>query len=83
MGKNGTSQIVEGHGGPGDYTRYCNYVTMYVCTTRVFCTYRSTGDRYCTYKIVSMCFSGNSSVGYLGGCVLGRSAQHLNCPPSM
>ena len=28
-----------------------------------------------TYKIVSMCFSGNRSVGYLGGCVVGCSAQ--------
>ena len=44
--------------------------------TRVLCTYLSMGGSICTYKIISMCFSGNSSVGYLGGCVVGRSAQH-------
>ena len=69
MSKNRISQIVDGHGGPSDYVKrgtYCydTYVRsrMYVPYKRVFCTYLSTGrgDRYCTYKIVSMCFSGNS-----------------------
>ena len=79
MSKNRTSQIVDGHGGPSDYVKrgtYCydTYVRSrmyipYFDATRVFCTYRSSGDRYCTYKIVSMCFSSNSSVGYLGVCV--------------